>query len=231
MNLQERSYQKELLDSASIPFEDIRQNMLELDSVNSTLGGHRTTLKGFKSLLGNRKSLHVCEIGSGGGDNLLVLLTWCKAHSITVRFTGIDINPHCIAFARTRKPLEPVTTWITSDYRTVVFDQPPDIIFSSLFCHHFTDDELVEQLGWMSQMAQVGFFINDLHRHSVAYYAIKWLTRLFSQSYLVKNDAPISVARGFIRPELNQLFSRASINNYAIQYRWAFRYLITYQHE
>ena len=230
MNLQKRSGQKELLDSDSIPFEDIRQNMLELDSVNSRLGGHRTTIKGFKNLLGTRKSLHVCEIGSGGGDNLLVLLAWCKAHSIAVHFTGIDINPHCIAFAKTRKLLEPVTTWLTSDYRTVVFEQPPDIIFSSLFCHHFTDAELVGQLNWMRQTAKVGFFINDLHRHSFAYHAINLLTRFFSKSYLVKNDAPLSVARGFIRIELEQLLNRASIENYAIQYRWAFRYLITYQH-
>ena len=230
MNLQKRSNQKELLDSDAIPFEDIRQNMLELDSVNSTLGGHRTTLKGFKNLLGNRKNLHVCEIGSGGGDNLLVLLAWCKAHSIAVHFTGIDINPHCIAFAKTRKSLEPVTTWLTSDYRTVVFAQPPDIIFSSLFCHHFTDAELVEQLNWMRQTAGIGFFINDLHRHLFAYYAINVLTRFFSKSYLVKNDAPLSVARGFIRTELEQLLNRASIRKYAIQYRWAFRYLIMYQH-
>ncbi|GAB3982949.1 hypothetical protein GCM10028806_55660 [Spirosoma terrae] len=230
MNLQVRSTQKELLDSDAIPFADISQNMLELNRVNHLLGGHRTTLKGFKTLLGNRKRLHICEIGSGGGDNLLVLLSWCKTHSIHVTFTGIDINPHCIAFARTRTLLESTTSWITSDYRTVVFDHPPDIIFSSLFCHHFTDDELVSQLRWMHQTARLGFFINDLHRHPFAYYAIRLLTRLFSRSYLVKNDAPISVARGFVKHEWQQLLSSASITGYAIQPRWAFRHLITYQH-
>lgn len=230
MNLRTRSNQKELLDSDTVPFADISRNMQELNGVNRWLGGHQSTLNGFRKLLGHRKSLHVCEIGSGGGDNLLVLLSWCKSHSIPVYFTGIDINPHCIAFARSRTLLEPTTTWITSDYRRAVFEHPPDIIFSSLFCHHFTDDELVEQLRWMHQTARIGFFINDLHRHPFAYYAIRLLTRLFSRSYLVKNDAPLSVARGFIRKELQQLLARASINGYDIQHRWAFRYLITYRH-
>lgn len=227
MNLRARSNQKELLDGDDIPFADISQNMRELDLINHRLGGHRTTLRGFRNLVGQRKSLHVCEIGSGGGDNLLVLLRWCKTNSVEVHFTGIDINPHCTAFARTRKLLEPVTTWLTDDYRNIRFERPPDIIFSSLFCHHFTDNELVDQLRWMQQTATVGFFINDLHRHPAAYYAISVVTWLFSRSYLVKNDAPLSVARGFIKKELRALLTRASITGYTIQHRWAFRYLIT----
>ncbi|WP_461083794.1 hypothetical protein [Spirosoma flavus] len=48
MNLQARSNQKELLDSDAIPFTDISQNMLGLNRINHLLGGHRTTLKGFR---------------------------------------------------------------------------------------------------------------------------------------------------------------------------------------
>ncbi len=47
----ERSYEKELLDGVNIPFEDIRQNMRELDTINTVLGGHRITLKGIKTLM------------------------------------------------------------------------------------------------------------------------------------------------------------------------------------
>ena len=39
-----RSYKKELLDGEGIPFEDIRQNMKELDVINQVLGGHKITL-------------------------------------------------------------------------------------------------------------------------------------------------------------------------------------------
>jgi hypothetical protein len=112
----------------------------------------------------------------------------------------------------------------------VYFENKPDIIFSSLFCHHFTDEELVFQLKWMHENAGMGFFINDLQRHWLAYYLIKILTNLFSKSYLVKNDACLSVARGFIKKDWQRLFSNSEIINFQIQWKWAFRFLILKEH-
>ena len=79
----------------------------------------------------------------------------------------------------------------------------------------------------MKQKSSTGFFINDLQRHPFAYYSIKWITKLFSRSYLVKNDAPLSVARGFTKKEWKKIFNSAGINNFSIKWKWAFRYLIT----
>jgi len=231
MNFKHRSYQKELLDSDAIPFADIQQNMHELDVINSLLGGHRITLKGFNLLRNSKQQLHVCEIGCGGGDNLLAIYKWCKRLGIQITFTGIDIKEECIAYAKRNNALPPCTDWVCSDYRDVIFDVKPDIIFSSLFCHHFKEEELVLQLEWMQQQSAVGFFINDLQRHPLAYYSIKWLTQLFSKSYLVKNDAPLSVARGFTKKEWQDMFAAANIQASQIQWQWAFRYLITYRHE
>lgn len=50
-----RSYKKELLDTADIPLEDTLQTMKELNIINSYLGGHAITLKGFKNLLQQKK--------------------------------------------------------------------------------------------------------------------------------------------------------------------------------
>jgi 2-polyprenyl-3-methyl-5-hydroxy-6-metoxy-1,4-benzoquinol methylase len=220
-----RSYQTELLDQPDIPFEDIRRNMQELNFINTYLGGHNITLAGLKALTGQRTSIHVCEIGCGGGDNLMAIRKWCLKHKISVSFTGIDINPHCIEVAREQFPGNDMHL-ITSDYKAVRFDQKPDIIFSSLFCHHFTDEEMVSQLQWMHQQATIGFFINDLHRHPFAYYSIKWLTAIFSKSYMVKNDAPISVTRGFTKKEWLQLLNTAGIANFSVQWKWAYRWLV-----
>jgi hypothetical protein len=112
----------------------------------------------------------------------------------------------------------------------VRFTDKPDIIFSSLFCHHFTEAALVEQLQWMQQNAATGFFINDLHRHRLAYHSIRLLTRLFSRSYLVKNDAPLSVARGFKKQEWRRLLAQAGLTTARVQWQWAFRYLVTFKH-
>ena len=92
--------------------------------------------------------------------------------------------------------------------------------------HHFTDEELIIMLQWMKANAKIGFFINDLHRHPIAYHFIKIATKLFSGSYLVKNDAPLSVLRGFKKKEWENILLKAGIKHYTIQWKWAFRYLI-----
>jgi 2-polyprenyl-3-methyl-5-hydroxy-6-metoxy-1,4-benzoquinol methylase len=222
-----RSYNKELLDKVTIPFPDIAENMRELEYINSHLGGHKITLQGFKILAGNKKEFSICEIGCGGGDNLTALSNYCIKKNIDASFTGIDINAECIEFARKQSDLYRVN-YIESDYKRVAFgNNKPDIIFSSLFCHHFTEEELVEMLIWMKRNAIWGFFINDLHRHPLAYHFIKLATRIFSKSYLVKNDAPLSVLRGFKKKEMTDLLNKAGIEKYTIQWKWAFRYLIT----
>ena len=142
----------------------------------------------------------ICEIGCGNGNNLAVIYDWCRSRNIKARFIGIDINPNCIASANPSKT-GGKTTYITSDYKQVNFIQKPDIIFSSLFCHHFTDEQMIEQLLWLKKNSIDGFFINDLHRHPLAFYSIRLLTMAFSRSYLVKNDAPLSVLRGFSKSD------------------------------
>lgn len=231
MTLSERSYKKELLDQDDIPFDAIKRNMQELDLINTWLGGHAITNTGFKRIAGGNTDLTVCEIGCGGGDNLAALLRFSDKAGIGVKVIGIDIKKECIDFARQNRPLQNRARWIHSDYRNVTFEKKADIIFSSLFCHHFTNEELVGQVQWMRDHCTMGFFINDLQRSIIAFQAIRFLTRCLSKSYLVKHDAPLSVARALIKDEWKQIFQDAGITNFSIQWQWAFRYLITYVHE
>lgn len=222
-------YTKELLDNDNIPFNDIQLNMKELDIVNSRLGGHHITLNGVKLLLANFNNnypITICEIGCGGGDNLNYIYRYFKKNNLPVTLIGIDKKKECIEFARKQYP-QLNATWIVSDYKLIDFKKnKPDINFSSLFCHHFSETELVQMLLWQKNNSKRGFFINDLHRHLLAYYSIKWLTALFSKSYLVKNDAPLSVARGFTKKEWQKIFSSAGIHPFFIKWKWAFRHLI-----
>ena len=260
MNFSKRSYQKELLDRDDIPFEDIKQNMKELDFINTRLGGHNITLQAVRAMISNIRNgskrkdeaISILEIGCGGGDNLRVIKNDCERKNIKVELAGVDINPHCIEFAGSRKENAGILFY-TSDYKLLRLEQKPDIIFNSLFCHHFDDQEVVEIMKWMTANCRVGFFISDLHRHPFAYYSIKWLTTFFSKSYLVKNDAPLSVLRGFRRKELKMFSTRAfnrvltelsdneqcspgspdsyrDRDNVQLKWKWAFRWLLVFQH-
>lgn len=222
INLQNRSDKKEILDEDDLPFEDIKLCMKELNSINTLLGGHAITVNGMSHFSTSTKNeLTVCEIGCGGGDNLKAISE--KYNNIA--FVGIDLKDTCIDFAATQYP-QLKADWIASDYSKVFFKTAPDVIFSSLFCHHFTNEQLVFMLQWMHKNSKKGFFINDLQRSTVAYYLIKGLTAIFSKSYMVKNDGPISVSRSFVKKDWQLLFAKAGISNYTVKWKWAFRYLV-----
>jgi 2-polyprenyl-3-methyl-5-hydroxy-6-metoxy-1,4-benzoquinol methylase len=230
MDFSIRSDRLELLDQPEIPAADIERNMVELETINKKLGGHAVTLRGFFQLYKNQPQVQVCEIGCGGGDNGKAIEKRLEGKDIALTYTGIDINPDCIRVAENRK-WESTTRFLVNDYRDVHFDVRPDIIFCSLFCHHFRESELVEMFRWMNVNSFSGFFINDLHRHPLAYHSIRLLTSLFSSSYLVKHDAPLSVLRGFKKKELENLLYRSGISNFTIRRKWAFRWLIVVKHE
>jgi 2-polyprenyl-3-methyl-5-hydroxy-6-metoxy-1,4-benzoquinol methylase len=234
MNMERRSYRKELLDEDNIPFNDILTLMQELNVINTYLGGHAITCKGVAYFLNktmDEQQLVIAEIGCGGGDNLTTIHNFTAKAGRPAKLIGIDIKEECIQFAR-QNNRTPGVTWICSDYRTVQWPGgKPDIIFSSLFCHHFTDEQLAGQLKWLKENSRLGFFINDLHRHPAAYYSISIIAKMFSKSYLIKNDAPLSVMRSFKKKEWVELFSVADIQNYSIKWQWAFRYLICSSNE
>ncbi|HVG41815.1 MAG TPA: methyltransferase domain-containing protein, partial [Chitinophagaceae bacterium] len=123
MNFKQRSYQKELLDGDAIPFEDIKRNMQELNTINHLLGGHKITLRGIEHLVSNTNKqgdLHVVEIGCGGGDNLRVIKAWANKKNINIQLTGIDINKECIQFAKSTSSNNGIH-FICSDYKKVSF--------------------------------------------------------------------------------------------------------------
>ena len=204
--------------------------MQELDFINTWLGGHDITIKGFRTLAGNQKKISVCEIGCGGGDNLKAIYRWAQKKGMALEIIGIDIKSACIDFAKENCAGIPNASWICADYKTAHLPVKPDIVFSSLFCHHFDDDGVIHIFQWMNQNSNLGFFINDLQRHPLAYHSIRILSSIFSRSYMVKNDAPLSVLRGFSKSELNTMIKDSLTDiktvSYSINWQWAFRWLL-----
>ncbi len=223
-----RSYEAELLDAPNIPKQLLFQNLRELDIVNRLLGGHSITLKGIKQLIRDKtKTYVIADIGCGGGDALLYIANWARKNKYRVKLIGVDMNADAIAYMSEHCKGYPEISGVVSSYEDFLQTQTAiDIVHCSLFCHHLTDDQLIELFERLKQNTQIGFIINDLQRHWFAYYSIKFLTRLLNGSSLVKNDAPLSVLRGFRKKELEQLLQKGNVQDASIRWKWAFRYLV-----
>jgi 2-polyprenyl-3-methyl-5-hydroxy-6-metoxy-1,4-benzoquinol methylase len=223
--LKTRSYQKELLDADDIPAPDLFQNLKELDRINTLLGGYNITFSALKKIIKPNQSYTLIDIGCGGGDTLKHIEKWRKKKNLSINLIGIDLKPVCIEYATQQNPAENIR-YICDDYRNMFRHvEKMDIIHACLFCHHLSEIQLIELIQFALDR-KVTLVINDLERNVFAYYAIKTLTTLFSKSYLVKNDAPLSVARSFKKKEWLSLINQAGAMRFSVKNKWAFRHEI-----
>lgn len=228
MLLKYRSNEKEYLDNSHIETKDLYQNLIELDIINSRLGGYNASRKGLAAILKTTKPVNtILDIGFGGGDSIKQMQKYCEKKNVRLFFYGVDLKNDCVKYAESNLTTLSNKQLICDDYRNISADllEQIDVIHCSLFLHHLTDEEIIDLLKF-SKSNQCIILANDLQRNWFAYYSIKFLTAIFSKSYLVKNDAPISVKRGFKRNELKALLEKAGYKNYSIKWSWAFRYIL-----
>ncbi|MDB5234742.1 MAG: SAM-dependent methyltransferase [Hymenobacter sp.] len=218
------------MDDLTLATDALRQNLDELETINTWLGGYEPVLNALKRLrprFPSSRPLRLADLGSGGGDTLRHVARWARKNGVSVELTGIDANQFMLEYAAAKSQDYSEISYRQFDIFSPEFQaEPYDVLMCSLFCHHFTDEELVLLLRQWQQQAQVAVVINDLHRHWLAYHSIKWLTRLLGGSYLVKHDAPMSVARSFRRADWVALLQRAGITRYELRWRWAFRWQV-----
>lgn len=219
----ERSQQKELLDEDEIPAKDLFQNLRELDFINLWLGGYNISFSALKKVIKPGRNYKLVDIGCGGGDTLKRIEHWDKKNRNQLNLIGIDLKQVCIQYAETNLHNTDIR-FICDDYRNVFQHvKDVDIIHACLFCHHLTEVQLVGLIKF-ARLNQAVLVINDLERNPLAYYSIKILTQLFSKSYLVKNDAPLSVLRGFKKKEWLSILKKAGAEKFTVINKWAFRH-------
>ena len=220
----------EKMDDLQVTGPDLFQALRELDAINYVLGGNYVTLTAISKFMDEHTAggkLHIADLGCGSGDMLRRIRRLLEKREVDADLTGVDANPNVIAFAQTHTP---TTCRIRYDALNIFSEEFQkrtfDVITSTLFFHHFTDEELTAFLKKLKQQVRVGMIINDIHRHWFAYYAIKVLTRIFSRSPMVKHDAAVSVLRAFKKKELSAILTRAGLQNFKIRWCWAFRWQV-----
>jgi 2-polyprenyl-3-methyl-5-hydroxy-6-metoxy-1,4-benzoquinol methylase len=229
-DFQQRSTQTELMDNLGSSGTIIDQTLHELEFINTWLGGNHVTLNALSKLLGGhdvKKKLVIADLGCGGGDMLRLISTWTKRRGYTVKLIGVDANPNIAAYARHNLRSVPEAEILSMDIFSDSFQQLSfDVVIGTLFFHHFTDQELTRFFRQLKERVRIGIIINDIHRHPLAFHSIRYLTKWFSRSPMVVNDAPLSVLRAFQREELISIIHEAGYPRFSIRWKWAFRWQV-----
>lgn len=230
-----RSTTLEIMDDLNCSGEVVHQTLRELEFINTWLGGNNVTLNALNKLLMNHdrsKEIVIADLGCGGGDMLKLIDRWAAQQHVKVHLIGIDANPHIIRFAI--KNLEDIPhielqamDIFSEPFRSMKFD----IVIGTLFYHHFSEQQLTMFFRRLKDQVSIGMVINDIHRHPLAYFSIKILTALFSRSSMVRFDAPLSVLRAFKKEEIVRVLRQASLPDFSIRWKWAFRWQVVVKTE
>jgi len=212
----------ELMDIEDVSFQDFRACLEQLVQINRMFFPYRPTLAFLDRLhkagrLDIGRPVSIVDIGSGYGDMLRRIDVWAEKRGIPVDLQGVDMNPWSAqAAAEVTRHGRPIR-WISQN----LFDYKPeagiDIVVSSLFTHHLHGEMLTRFVSWMDETARIGWFVNDLLRHPVPYYAMKVGFPLMRRHRFIQHDGPVSVANAFKRNDWQRAFADVGLPADAVE--------------
>jgi ubiquinone/menaquinone biosynthesis C-methylase UbiE len=187
------------MDDLSRPEQEFAAAYRELKIINRTLGGVRA-IERFLPPAKRGINLLMLDVAAGACDVSEALL-----EKLPCRIVTLDLNARGLKLADQSWPV--VADALALPFRDGTFD----VVMASLFFHHLSNDNCIQVLSQMWRIAKQRILVNDLHRHSVAYFSIRALTALFSKSRMVRHDGPVSVLRAFRSSELLDIARRAGV--------------------
>jgi SAM-dependent methyltransferase len=199
-------------------YEEYARGALDLERVNRLTLGYRPALRFMELVVQQtrREPLYVVDVGCGHGDGLRTIYRWAKRKKISLKLTGVDINPYAARLAeecdrRAGVPAGSIA-WLTADAFEAELAAPVDVAISSLFTHHLSEAAIMKLLRWNEATARAGWLVNDLRRSERAAMGFKWLTRIFGSCAMVKHDGAVSFRRALTIEEWRERCAQAGVD-------------------
>ncbi|MGH9654179.1 MAG: methyltransferase domain-containing protein [Bryobacteraceae bacterium] len=206
-----RLIKPELLDHAE-PTEAL-PNLADLVRINRNFGGHGVLRKMLARVAPREKPFTLLDVGAASGDSARLIQELYPAAQVT----NLDRNETNLGAAGWPKVLGDA-------FQLPFRDNSFDFVHSSLFLHHFPDEEVIALLAGFYRLARQALLVNDLERRLLPYCFLPATKYLFGWQRITLHDGPISVRAAFRAEELAALSRRAGIQTMQVEvHRPAFR--------
>jgi ubiquinone/menaquinone biosynthesis C-methylase UbiE len=221
-----RSYELEYIDTGSYTPAEYEDCIGELQLVNRWMGDAHTLkstlLKEIDSA--GLKQFSVLDVGAGSGELLRVTATWARETGRKVRAVGLELNERSASSILEESREFPEISSVRGDALALPFANTDfDYVISSLFTHHFAEEQIIKILREMNRVARRRIIVIDLHRHPIAYFFYTTLGKLFLKNRLIRHDGALSILRSFKAEEMLALAKRAGLRDVGVSRHFPYR--------
>ena len=179
-----------------------RNSLNDLIRINRYLGGYHVLRRIFSEVVRSDERFSVLDVGAASGDMGAELRRAFRDAEVT----SFDYKADHLALAGSPKV-------VGDAFRLPFRDHSFDVVFSSLFLHHFPDEQAVELLANFARVARRAVLAIDLDRGPLGYYFLPMTKWLFGWDAITLYDGPLSVQAAFKRDELLVLARKAGLEN------------------
>ena len=225
-----RSGEKEIMDLRALDARETTDTYRLIGYVNRFLGGSRVLihhLDKFSAAWPKDRDITILDVGAGAADIPQAIIRWARRTGRRIKITALDYSQSTVDFVRERlREAYPEIRLIRASVYSMPFVEGAyDYVTSSMFFHHLKDEEIVSVLRIFDRIARRGIIINDLLRSRQAYYGISLLAG-FTANPVFRNDAPLSVLRGFRPAEAAALAEKAGVSYLKVYPHFAYRFAL-----
>jgi SAM-dependent methyltransferase len=194
------------------PLDDtvvLTDNLRDLRRINRWSGGAHLSAKAIDVLLGDRKAVHLLDVGTGGADIPLGLIRRADGRGVQMTAVGIDSRPEVLAAAARANPASTTDRRLElrlGDGRNLPYpDRSFDIVHASLVHHHLEPAGAETLLHEMARVSRWGVVVNDLDRTLLGWMGAWLVGHLLTGNRYTRHDAPLSVRRAYRADEMADL--------------------------
>jgi len=206
----------ERMEENDCPHDELWRTVDQFDVINRYLARYRTIY--YRHVLG--KMLHephrlytVIDLGAGGCDIPVWLLTQASRLGLNVQIEAWDHDPRMVAYARHKINDEPRLRVRQAHALEDLPEQPVDFVISNHFLHHLTDEQGITLITRWAAVTRKQLIFNDLARSRWSYAGFYLLTLLLGRGTFHRHDGLLSIRRGFTRAELSRMANQAGFPN------------------
>jgi ubiquinone/menaquinone biosynthesis C-methylase UbiE len=215
----ERHVVDELLDQHDAPPAEVERSLIDLRRINRFLLGRRAWRHLVRRAAGGTSPRSVLEIGTGTSDLLE------SVPQIPIRI-GLDLKMDHLVFGRSIG--DRTVHRVVGNAGALPFRSGSvDIVGSSHFFHHFSEDENEVILRESLRVAGRAVFVTDTRRHRLPLLFVKLLGVLRLVSRVTRHDAPASVSSGYTMREMEDFRRRFSDQHAVLRRQIPFRFGLT----